>query len=184
MPITEADFSHVEDDRFRRLLAYWLEARGGAVVPPVEAIDPVRFPFLLEQVWLCAVEENPRKFRYRLTGDHIRAAYDAPLVGRTLNEVTEPSVAERVLGYFNLVVDLPAIVHVIGRIYSEDARPARGERMILPFADPGTGRVTRILGATIHSWESRGIGTGEVPVRQVRTFTPADGSPAWCESWL
>lgn len=184
MPITEAHFRHIEDDRFRRLLAYWLEARHGAPVPPVASIDPSRFSFLLEQIWLCAVEENPRAFRYRLTGDHIRVAYDKPLVGRTLREVTESAATDRVLGYFDRVVDLPAVVHVVGRIYSEEKHPARGERIILPFADPASGRVTRILGATIHSWEARGIGTGDVPSRQVRTFTPVDGGPPWCESWL
>ena len=84
MAISEADFGHVEDSRFRRLVAYWLQARAGAPVPEVSAIDPVRFRDLLEQVWLCAVEENPRQFRYRLAGDHIRAAYAGPLVGRTL----------------------------------------------------------------------------------------------------
>ena len=184
MPITEADLAHVEDDRFRRLAAYWLAARDGALLPMVEAIDPIRFPDMLEQIWLCAVEDNPRAFRYRIAGDHIRAAYSGSLVGRTLEEITEPAIIGRVMEYFNLVADIPAIAHIVGRIYSEEARPARGERIMLPFADAQTGRVTRILGATVHSWESRGIGPGEVPIRQVRTFTPVDGSPAWCESWL
>jgi hypothetical protein len=184
MPITEADLAHVEDDRFKRLAAYWLKARAGAVMPPVDAIDPSRFSFVLPQVWLCAVEEDPREFRYRVAGDHILAAYDGPVIGRTLTEITEPAVIGRVREYFNRVVDLPAIVHVVGRVYAEEPRPARGERIMLPFADPETGRVLRILGATVHSWESRGIGPGEVPIRQVRTFTPVDGGPAWCESWI
>lgn len=184
MPITEADFAHVEDERFKRLVAYWLDVRGGATVPAAAALDPARFRDLLEQVWLCAVEESPREYRYRLVGDHVRAAYDGPLVGRTLRELTDPASVARVLGYFDRVVDEPAVVHVVGRVYAEDVRPARGERLILPFADPATGRVTRILGATVHSWEARGIGTGDVPIRQVRTFTPADGRPAWCENWL
>lgn len=184
MPINEADFSHVEDLRFRQLMDYWLEARAGAVAPSVQAIDPLRFPYILEQVWLCAVEENPRNFRYRIAGDHVRAAYAGPLVGRTLSEITNIKVIDRVMRYFNLAVDVPAVVHIVGRIYTEEPRPARGERMILPFADPVTGRVTRLLGATVHSWESRGIGPGDVPIRQVRTLTPVDGSPPWCESWL
>jgi len=184
MPITEADLAHVEDDRFRRLVAYWLSARAGAVLPTTGAIDPSRFTDVLEQVWLCAVEENPRGFRYRVAGDHIRAAYSAPLIGRSLAEITSAAVVERVMQYFNRVVDIPAVLHIVGRIYSEETRPARGERIMLPFADPDTGRVSRILGATVHSWESRGIGPGDVPIRQVRTFTPVDGAPAWCESWL
>lgn len=184
MPITEADVAHVEDERFRRLVSYWLDARDGALLPPVGAIDPSRFVDLLEQIWLCGVEENPRGFRYRIAGDHIRAAYSGPLIGRTLAEITSPEVFGRVSEYFNRVVDIPAIVHIVGRIYSEEVRAARGERIMLPFADPETGRVARILGATVHSWESRGIGPVDAPIRQVRTFTPVDGAPAWCESWL
>lgn len=183
-PITEADFGHVEDERFRQLVAYWLDVRAGAQVPSVEAIDPVRFRHLLPQIWLCGVEENPRDFRYRIAGDHIRAAYTEPLVGRTLTQLTDPEALGRVMGYFNSVVDEPAIVHVVGRVFAEAERSARGERVILPFADPETGRITRVLGATVHSWESRGIGPGDIPIRQVRTFTPVDGRPAWCESWL
>ncbi len=184
MPITEADFQHVKDERFRRLIAYWLGARAGARVPTLVAIDPARFTYLLEQVWLCAVEEEPRAFRYRLAGEHIRAAYKEPLNGRTLAELTDPAVVDRVMGYFNRVVDGPEIVHIVGRIYTEEFHPARGERLILPFADAGTGRITRILGATVHSWESRGVGAGVIPPRQVRTFTPVDGRPAWCEHWI
>ncbi len=135
MPITEADFHHVKDERFRRLVAYWLGARAEGQVPTLAAIDPAGFPYLLEQVWLCAVEEEPRAFRYRLAGDHIRAAYTQSLNGRTLAELTDPAVVDRVMGYFNRVVDEPAIVHIAGRIYSEESHPARGERLILPFAD-------------------------------------------------
>lgn len=185
MTIGEADFAHVEDDRFRSLIRYWLDARGGRAVPSVDAIDPSKFRYVLEQVWLCAVEDEPRDFRYRVVGEHIRAAYTEPLVGRTLSEVTDRSVIERVMGYFNLVVDGPTVVHVIGRVYAEEDSPARGERLILPFVEPDTGRVTRVLGATVHSWERRGVGPdGEIPFRQVRTFTPVSGGPPWCENWL
>src|SRR3546814_17307543 len=102
--------------RFQRLVAYWLNARAGAIVPDVTAIDPLRFHHLLEQVWLCGVGENPREFRYRLVGDHVRAAYAGPLIGRTLRELTAPDAVARVLGYFDTVVDRPAVVHVVGRI--------------------------------------------------------------------
>lgn len=184
MPISQADFAHVEDDRFRRLVAYWLDVRGPSVVPSIESLDPSRFPYLLEQVWLCAVEDDPRDFRYRIAGDHIRAAYTGPLVGRSLTEITDPKVIDRVMQYFNHAADIPAVVHMVGRLYAEDPRPARGERLILPFAGPDGARVTRLLGATVHSWESRGIGPGDVPIRQIRTFTPADGAAPWCETWL
>jgi hypothetical protein len=177
-------FAHVEDTRFRLLLSFWLGARERRPVPPAGAIDPVRFAFALPLVWLCSVEENPRDFRYELLGEHVRVAYDHHPRNRTLREITGPDVLDRVLGYFNRAVDEPAVVHVAGRIYAESTRPARGERILLPFADPEDGRVTRILGATVHSWEIQDYGAASVPDRQVRTFTPVDGRPAWTEDWL
>jgi hypothetical protein len=182
--IGEEAFAHVEDTRFRLLLSYWLGARAGRPVPPAGAIDPVRFAYALPLVWLCSVEENPRDFRYQLLGEHVRVAYDHYPRNRTLREITGKDVLDRVLGYFNRAVDEPAVVHVAGRIYAESTRPARGERILLPFADPQDGRVTRILGATVHSWEIQGYGAASAPDRQVRTFTPVDGRPAWTEDWL
>jgi hypothetical protein len=182
--IGEEAFGHVEDARFRLLLSYWLASRAGAVTPETSAIDPVSFPFALALVWLCSVEENPRDFRYHLVGEHVRVAYDRNPRSRSLRDVTDPGVVERVIGYFNRAVDEPAVVHVSGRLYAESLRPARGERLLLPFSDPSTGRVTRILGATAHSWEIMGYGVDPVPDRQIRTITPVDGRPAWTEDWL
>lgn len=182
--IGEAAFAHVADARVRMLVAWWLGARNGRPVPPASAIDPTAFPTALSIVWLCTVEENPRDYRYQLIGEHVRVAYDRYPRNRTLREITEPHTLERVMGYFDKAVDLPAVVHVAGRIYAESARPARGERILLPFSDGDDGRVTRILGATVHSWEIQGYGAEAAPERQVRTFTPVDGRPAWTEDWL
>lgn len=182
--IGESSFAHVEDTRFRLLLSYWLASRERGPLPPTTAIDPTRFSYALPLVWLCTVEEDPRDFRYQLVGEHVRVAYGRYPRNRTLREITEPDVLDRVIGYFNRAVDEPAVVHVVGRIYAETQRPARGERILLPFADPASGHVTRILGATVHSWEILGYGGTPVPDRQVRTFTPVDGRPPWTEDWL
>jgi len=180
------DFGHVYERRLRALLDFWLEARCGSLVPSATAIEPARFVSALPVIWLCEVVENEGtgRFRYRLVGDHVRAAYGTNIVGKTLEEVTDKSALARVVGYFNQVADLPAVVHVYGRVFAEALQPANGERLILPFADPRTGRVSRVLGATVHSWSAPGQPTGPVPDRQVRTFTPVDGSGAWCEWWL
>ncbi|NQW08660.1 MAG: PAS domain-containing protein [Alphaproteobacteria bacterium] len=183
MPVSLTDFEHVRDARLRGLLQWWLEARDGAAVPPVTAVDPMAFRDVLDAVWLCDVEDEPRDFRYRLAGEHVRSAHDQNMTGRRLSELTPPAAWPRIREYFSYVVDLPAVVHMIGRIYSEADRPASGERLILPFADPDTGRSARILGATLHSWDRRGVPNPdtEVPDRQERTVSPVCGAPAWCE---
>ena len=182
----ESDFNHVQDDRLWSILVHWLRARKGALMPTVEELDPTCFADALPNVWLCEVcEDNPRgRFLYRLMGAHIRIAHGENLVGKTLEEVTDAQSLKRVRGYFDLVVDRPAIVHIVGRVYAEADRPAKGERIVVPFFDPREGRVTRVLGATVHSWQERGVSIGPLPKRQVRTFTPIDGTGAWCEFWI
>lgn len=173
------DFAHVGDERLRRLLAFWLAARDGELVPTIDKIDPEGFHFALSNIWLCdVVDDDPRgRWRYRVVGDEVRLAYGRNIVGETLESVTDPSVTERVTRYFGFATDWPAIVHVGGRIYTEAEYPARGERVILPFLDAARGRVGRLLGATFHSWLERGYPTGGVPSIQTRTYTPVDGSP-------
>lgn len=183
-------FDHVRELRLRELLHHWLDGRtrapAGWGCPPVSAMDPLKFPGALSVVWLCDVAspEARHRFRYRLVGDHIRDAYGRHIVGQTLEELTPTAALPRIRGYFDQAADVPAVVHVIGRVYAEALRPARGERLILPYIDTTAQRVTRILGATVHSWVEPNVPIGAVPDRQIRTFTPTDGRDAWSESWL
>lgn len=177
------EFAHVDDVRLRRLVEYWLSARDGGSMPPVDAIDPIKFHFVLSNVWLCdVVDDDPRgRWRYRIVGEEVRRAHARNLVGETVESVTEASALRRVTRYFAIATDCPAVVHVGGRLYAEAEHPARGERIILPFLDPSTGRVGQLLGATFHSWLERGFPTGSVPAVQTRTYTPVDGSAPMIE---
>ena len=181
-----ADLDHIGDPRLRDLARYWLDARGESATPPVTAIDPAAFPGLLADVWMCDIVENDPagRWRYRLIGSNIRIAYGRDIVGETLEELTNPGSLDRIAGYFAVATDRPAIVHVAGRIYAEVDEAAAGERLILPFRGENSDRTVRLLGATLHSWWARGAPQDDPPARQVRTFTPVDGSPSWVEDWL
>lgn len=184
-PLSLCDFEHVGDARLRVMIHHWLDSRrNGCRLPSVDAIDPMAFHSALSNVWMCdVVDDDPQgRWRYRLVGDEVRLAHGRNIVGQTLESITEPSAVARVTRYFAIATDWPAIVYVGGRIYSEAEYPASGERIILPFADPATGRVARLLGATYHSWLERGFPSGGVPLVQTRTYTPVDGSPAHVET--
>lgn len=184
-PLSIADFSHVTDERLRRMVAYWLSVRAGGSVPTVDRIDPIAFHFALSNIWMCdVVDDDPRgRWRYRIVGEEVRRAYGRNIVGQTLESITDPAAIDRVTTYFSIATDWPAVVHVGGRLYSEEEYPARGERIILPFLDPASGRVGRLLGATFHSWLERGYPSGGVPPTQTRTYTPVDGTPPKSETF-
>ena len=177
------DFAHVGDERLRRLLTYWLSSRDGAPIPATERIDPLKFHFALSNIWLCDVIDGTGggRWRYRIVGDEVRRAYGRNIVGLTLHQITQPIVLSRVARYFAIATDWPAVVHVGGRLYTEAKYPARGERIILPFADPQSGAVGQLLGATFHTWLEPGFPCGGVPSIQTRTYTPVNGGPPTVE---
>lgn len=182
--LSSPDFDHVKEPALRDLIDFWLAARGDQMLPAVEAIDPVLFPKVLGNIWMCdVVDRNPRgRWMYRLVGENVRRAYTVNIVGRTLEEVTAASAVQRVVGYFSIATDWPAIVHVIGRVYAEAPRPARGERLILPFISPTEKRVSRLLGATVHSWQEIGYSIGDIPLDQTRTYTRIDNGDVLTET--
>lgn len=164
----------VKDERLRRLIDYWFRVRGDQALPVRNRIDPVDIPFALSLVWLCDYEPALQQFRYRLIGQKVREVYAGPVVGRSLDVITDGSVLPRVSDYFLRCVQMPALVAVTGKIYSELARPARGERVLLPLSDDGRTPVG-ILGATVAYWDNvQRDGSLAVP-DQVRTFFPLDG---------
>jgi hypothetical protein len=74
-------------EKFRQILQYWLDARGDLDLPPVAAIDPVRFPRgTLGGFSLISIEEGPPRFRYRLVGTAIILAWGEDFTGRFVEE--------------------------------------------------------------------------------------------------
>ncbi|WP_417514501.1 PAS domain-containing protein [Minwuia sp.] len=187
MARARSDLTCIEHPELQKLADFWFSVRGDRLAPPVSEISPDRFQSLLPAIWMCdVVEDDPDgRFRYRLAGDHIRTAHGGGLKGRTLEQITDEAARERVVGYFAMAVDRPAIIHIVGQVFAESPNPAKGERLILPFFSETEDRVVRLLGATLHSWEyERERSTTAIPTRQVRTFLPLDGSEPWSEDWL
>jgi hypothetical protein len=77
----------LDDGQLRRLLAYWLEKRGDRLFPAKAEIDPVEFPYILGYVTLVDVEQNPRRYRFRLDGSILAALSGTDYTGRHLDEL-------------------------------------------------------------------------------------------------
>jgi hypothetical protein len=174
LPATD-DFPAVKDDRLKRMLGYWLAARGTRRMASRNDIDPVELRYILSNVWLCDYEAATRRIRYRLIGENVRDSYAGPVAGRYLDEITDNQAMPRVGGYFLRAVEDPCVVHVGGKIYAERRQSARGERLLLPLSDndvDGDG----LLGATIHFWDNVNPDGTLRFEQQTRTFYPLDGS--------
>ncbi|MFN3460561.1 MAG: hypothetical protein ACK4ZN_06080 [Oceanibaculum sp.] len=177
--------AEIQDSRLLALAGHWQDALEDTGIPPsFERLQPKLGPDLLNIHWLVEEQGHPRRFRYLSIGEHVKIAYGGSIVGRYLDEIVKRSAQPRVMGYFDIAISRPAVVHVSGRVYSEATRPASGERLLLPVTDDKSGRVSRILGATSHSWVSPNNPSGPVPIRQVRTYIPLDGAAPWSETSL
>lgn len=77
----------LDDDRLRRLFAYWLEKRGERPFPAKSEIDPVEFSYILGYVTLVDVEREPRRYRFRLDGSILAALSGMDYTGRYLDEL-------------------------------------------------------------------------------------------------
>lgn len=137
------------------VFAHWRDlARSANGIPLRTAISPMAMPSALPHVWLCDHEADSGRFLYRLAGEHVRASQGQQMNGRHLDEFTEAEAYPRIHSYFMRCVETPAVVHIIGRIYAEQARVASGERIMLPYARDD-GSVGGILGATARQWKDQ-----------------------------
>jgi hypothetical protein len=123
-------------------------------IPDRQTISPEAMSSALAHVWLCDFDAANDRFVYRLGGEHVISSLGHGVRGRYLDEITKPAVYPRVHAYFRKCVDLPAVLHVSGRIYAEQARIAIGERLMLPYR-AGSVEVAGIIGAIFRRWSDQ-----------------------------
>jgi hypothetical protein len=95
----------LDDDRLRRLFAYWLDKRGDRPFPAKAAIDPVEFPYILGYVTLVDVEREPRRYRFRLDGSILVELSGMDYTGRYLDELPGAEYVAFIKEGYDRVVD-------------------------------------------------------------------------------
>jgi len=147
-----ADETDTWDERLVRLHAYW-QARHppGGGLPGRQHVDPLEIgPALLPFLFLLEVEDDPLRFRYRLTGTHMVKGIGRDPTGRLM----ESAFPEFLFG--RSYPDYPACVRdrsAVRRTGAPTSVATRDhiviDRLLLPLARDGR-RVDMILGASIY----------------------------------
>ncbi len=109
------------DPRFREIFAYWRNKAPPGLLPGRQHINPLDIPRLLPLVALYDVvrDDSNLRFRTRLSGTGVVAAFGSDFTGRFLDEITPPAV----YGEF----------HTAYSSVAETGRPHYWERPV-PFA--------------------------------------------------
>jgi hypothetical protein len=95
----------LNDGRLQRLFAYWVEKRGDRLFPAKAAIDPVEFPYILGYVTLVDVEQEPRRYRFRLDGSILVELSGTDYTGRYLDELPGEEYVAFIKATYDRVVD-------------------------------------------------------------------------------
>ncbi len=136
--------------KIARMLAYCRSIVPPDRLPGRAHFDPLAVPALLPNVWLLELELEPGpRFRYRLMGTRVAAAFQADLTGRYFEEVHTTESAAAMHAYLMSVVDSRRPNFRSGR---PNAWPIAEfltlERLYMPLARDGAS-VDMILGFTV-----------------------------------
>src|SRR3546814_3673730 len=79
----------LQDQRLRRLHAYWRKRHVDGRPPSRAALDPLDFRYAIGLVTLVDVERDPLRFRFRLVASPVNRPLGYELTGRSLDAVPE-----------------------------------------------------------------------------------------------
>jgi hypothetical protein len=152
----------VGDPRFLQLLIWWRAARGDRAWPARADFEPLQFPRLLPNIFLCDVTDGaPPRFVYRLTGTAIDRALGANGAGRPITDLPIFSNAQSEWRQFARTVELGEPTYLDHGFLDEKGQLVHYRRLLLPLGRSDA-RVDTLLGCLIfvHARQPVGFGLG------------------------
>ncbi len=133
------ELSEPSHQSLKDLHAYWLSKKGTRKAPPRSAINPDEIVKQLSSIALLDVVGDPPRFRFRLFGTGLVAAYGQDLTGKFADEIdVGDKVPPEMLGRATKVVR-ECCINVARSRYTKksDRRRVEYERILLPLSEDG-----------------------------------------------
>jgi len=125
-----------EDPVLSGLLSYWRGKLAGRTMPRRADIDPAEITRLLPYIQL--VERVAGRYRYRLTGTAIVAAYGRELTGKFVDEIIPPGRRAVAQHHYDLAYGERRPMFVRNKYTTTKAIDIVASRLILPLSEDGS----------------------------------------------
>ena len=134
---------------------YWQRLRGERDVPRFLDFNVNDVPGdALPYMSLLEVENRPRRYRYRLAGTSVVAAYGRDLTGVYMDELDTGGNYDHYVHNFNEVADERTVNRTADEYRLENGRLYRFDGHLYPF-EGVRGDISRIIILAIDDWSAR-----------------------------
>jgi hypothetical protein len=79
----------IDDPLLRAAYLYWTGKRAGRRMPCRRDIDPTEIPTLLPHIMIVEMQEEGTRYRFRLAGSAITAAFGRPITGGYVHDLAQ-----------------------------------------------------------------------------------------------
>jgi hypothetical protein len=138
-----------EHASLQRLYAYWLEKKGGRVAPPRGALRPEEIVELLPDIAIVDVVGDPPRFRSRLVGTRIVAAFGRESTGKFLDEVDYADIRPEVFERLNAAVSQRRPNLRSSQFTTAEGRRLTYESIIMPLSSDGEAIDMLLIGVAV-----------------------------------
>jgi hypothetical protein len=135
-------------------LAYWIEKRGGRIMPGRRDIDPIEVPRkTLPNLQIIDVIDGGTRFRYRLIGTATVEAYGEDFTGRYPDEMFPADLRDFIHRIYGNVCAWKAPLFLSNRYVTAKGFKLASKRIYMPLSDDDT-QVHHILGVLRFEYDS------------------------------
>ena len=141
-------------EHIRWIYDYWVELAEDGLPPQRKGMDPItiagRNRDILPHIWLLDVENDPRRFRYRLVGGVIQEAGGVAKAGDYVDDFDS---AEVLMPLFSQIADTKVPhYHKLVPVMDHSRYVNEVEVLFLPLCD-GPDDVVMLLNCTVYHWK-------------------------------
>lgn len=144
--LVNARYDYRADAVLRQTLDYWREKRQGRAMPQRADIDPDELRTVLSHLQITEVVEGGSRFRYRLVGTAIVAAFGAEFTGKFVDELVSGERDSFVHSCYRAVCAARRPAFVRSKYVTTKDVDLTANRVLLPLSADAAA-VEQILGA-------------------------------------